>query len=125
MEVTEQFKHRNLLVWQSGMALAKQVYVLIKSFPKEERFGLYSQMSRTAVSIPSNIAEGASRRSAIDFAHFLGIARGLLAELDTQLELAMSFGFLTYDASLQGEVVGLGKQLNALIRKLDAEVGKH
>ncbi len=100
-EEDQVFKHRKLEVWQRGMRLAKYVHTLIVPLPPEERYGLYSQLSRTSISVPSNIAEGASRRSAKDFAHFLGIARGALAELDTQLELADDFGYLKYTLEAQ------------------------
>ncbi len=112
------FRHRQLEVWQDAMALAKDVHKAIRGFPPEERFGLYSQISRTSVSVPSNIAEGASRRSARDFAHFLGIARGALAELDTQLELAETFGFLSYSSERKEEIARLARRLNALLRSV-------
>ena len=102
------------------MALAKAVHGMLGNFPKEERFALYPQISRTSVSVPSNIAEGASRRSPMDFAHFLGIARGALAELDTQLELADSFGFLTYTHERKEEIAQLARRMNALVRRLIA-----
>jgi four helix bundle protein len=73
--------HRDLNVWKESMNLVKQVYSLTQSFPKEEIYGLVSQMKRAAVSIPSNIAEGAARSSSTDFVRFLYIAMGSLAEL--------------------------------------------
>ena len=115
------FRHRQLEVWHAAMSLAKGVHVQIANFPIEERFGLYSQLSRTSVAVPSNIAEGASRRTPIDFAHFLGIARGALAELDTQLELAEAFGFLTYTQERKEEIAQLARRLNALVRRLTCE----
>ncbi len=123
-EGSQVFKHRKLEVWQRGMRLAKYIHTLIASIPNDERYGLYSQLSRTSVSVPSNIAEGASRRSAKDFAHFLGIARGALAELDTQLELADDFGYLKYTLEAKEAVVSLVKQLNALVQKLSSEPSK-
>lgn len=112
------FRHRQLEVWHAAMSLAMTVHHMIEPFPKEERFGLYSQISRTSVSVPSNIAEGASRRSPADFAHFLGIARGALAELDTQLELADAFGFLSYTHERKEEIAQLARRMNALVRRL-------
>ena len=71
--------YKELLVWQKGMALAKQVYHLTQKFPAEERYGLTSQLRRAAVSVPSNIAEGQARRSTNEFLQFLSIAEGSLA----------------------------------------------
>jgi four helix bundle protein len=85
--------YRDLLVWQKGMALAKQVYSLTRSFPFDERFGLVAQMRRAAVSVPSNIAEGQARHGKKEFVHFLSHSEGSLAELDTQLALAMELGY--------------------------------
>jgi four helix bundle protein len=85
--------YRDLLVWQKGMALAKQVYSLTRSFPPDERFGLIAQMRRAAVSVPSNIAEGQARHGKKEFVQFLSHAEGALAELDTQLALAIELGY--------------------------------
>jgi four helix bundle protein len=79
--------HRDLLVWQLAMELVEDVYSLTRSFPKEELFGLSSQMRRAAVSVPSNIAEGYGRNSKNELRQFLGQARGSICELQTQLEL--------------------------------------
>jgi four helix bundle protein len=76
--------HKDLKVWQEAMKLAKVVYKLTGGFPKEEVYGLSSQMRRAAVSVPSNIAEGAARASNLEFIHFLYIALGSLSELETQ-----------------------------------------
>ncbi len=86
--------HENLQVWQEGMALAKDVYSATASFPKEEIYGITSQMRRAAVSVPSNIAEGAARGSKREFLQFLNIARGSLMELETQIRLSKDLGFL-------------------------------
>lgn len=87
--------HRDLKVWQQAMAVAKQTYEITRQFPKEEMFGLTSQMQRAAVSIPSNIAEGNGRDSQQDFDRFLKISTGSACELQTQAELAWSFGYMT------------------------------
>ncbi|GAB4515446.1 MAG: four helix bundle protein [Allomuricauda sp.] len=79
---------QELLVWQKAMAIAEEVYLLSISFPKEEKFGLTSQIRRSAVSVPSNIAEGAGRNTDKEFKHFLGISSGSCNEMFTQLELA-------------------------------------
>jgi len=80
--------YKNLLVWQKGITLAKEVYKLTSTFPSEEKFGLISQMRRAAVSVPSNIAEGQARNTRGEFIQFLSHAEGSLAELDTQARIA-------------------------------------
>ena len=80
--------YKDLVVWQKAMQLTKEVYKITEQFPSEEKFGLVSQMRRSAVSIPSNIAEG-SRRGNKEFNHFLRVALGSASELETQIELAV------------------------------------
>lgn len=86
--------YRDLLVWQSAMLIAEDVYRLTESLPKHELFGLTSQLRRAAISTPSNIAEGHARNSPKEFNHFLGIALGSLAELETQLLLTVKLKYL-------------------------------
>ncbi len=86
--------HCNLEVWKQSMELARNIYRKTKKFPADERFGLVVQMRRSAVSIPSNIAEGACRGSRKDFIRFLMIARGSLGEIETQSYLAKDLGYL-------------------------------
>jgi len=86
---------RNLLAWQKPVDLAVDVYRVTESFPKHELYGLTSQMRRAAVSVPSNIAEGASGRSKDQFKNFLSISIGSLNELSTQLEIAKRIGYLS------------------------------
>jgi four helix bundle protein len=86
--------HKNLDVWTVSMELARTVYRLTAAYPDQERFGLVSQMRRAAVSVPSNIAEGAARDSDNEFRNFLSIARGSLSELDTQFDLSCDLGFV-------------------------------
>jgi four helix bundle protein len=76
------------------MILVEQIYLVTKSFPTEERYGLVSQMRRAAVSVPSNIAEGAADRTKVEFAKFLTYSLGSLAELDTQLELSLRLSYI-------------------------------
>jgi four helix bundle protein len=85
--------YRDLLIWQKGMALAKQIYAMTRTFPGDERFGLTAQMRRAVVSVPSNIAEGQARHGRREFVQFLSHAEGSLAELDTQLALAVELGY--------------------------------
>jgi four helix bundle protein len=86
--------HKNLDVWQLSVSLATYVYKITEIFPKSEIYGLTSQMRRAAVSIPSNIAEGAARSSNKEFAQFLNIAGGSLSELDTQIEIAYNLKYI-------------------------------
>ena len=86
--------HYKLEAWKLSMELVQNVYKLTRTFPKEEIFGLTSQMRRAAVSIPSNIAEGAARTGEREFAQFLNIARGSLSELETQLLIATGLGYI-------------------------------
>jgi four helix bundle protein len=95
---------RNLDTWQMGRVICRQVYEQTRTFPANERFGLTQQMRRSAVSIPSNIAEGAARGSDADFRRFLFIARGSAAELETQLLIAAD---LEYVAMKNGSVIRL------------------
>ncbi|MDX5436096.1 MAG: four helix bundle protein [Pontibacter sp.] len=88
---------KELIIWKEGMALAKAVYQNSASFPANEKYGLTSQINRSAVSIPSNIAEGAGRGSNKEFIQFLNVALGSAFELETQLLLANAFGFLSED----------------------------
>jgi four helix bundle protein len=92
--------HHHLKVWQDAMVLVRRVYELSALFPDDERFGLTAQMRRCAISVPSNIAEGAARVSPREFVRFLMIARGSLSELDTQLRLANDLGFADTSAIL-------------------------
>ncbi|HZF01916.1 MAG TPA: four helix bundle protein [Methylomirabilota bacterium] len=87
--------YRDLLVWQKAMTLAKVIYKITAEFPSEEKFGLISQMRRAAVSVPSNIAEGQARNTTGEFVQFISHAEGSLAELDTQLTLAVELNFLS------------------------------
>ena len=112
--------YKDLVVWQKGIALAKIVYRLTQNFPPEEKFGLIAQMRRSAVSIPSNIAEGQARRTTGEFIQFISNAEGSVAELDTQLILSMELGFCdSSNAAAAFELVDeLRRMLNVLRRKL-------
>jgi len=112
--------HKDLIVWQKSIHLVKVVYVETKSFPKEELFGLVSQMRKSAVSIPSNIAEGFGRGSKKECEHFAYIALGSASELETQfiiskeLDYINEYNFATM-SSLLNEII---KMLSALIASL-------
>lgn len=92
--------HKDLDVWRDSVALTKAIYLVTESFPKEEMYGLVSQMRRSAVSIPSNIAEGAARQGGKEFIQFLYMALGSASELDTQLEISKSIGIGDLSGSL-------------------------
>src|SRR6266545_424637 len=87
--------HRDLIVWQRGMDLVDHVYDIADTLPPRENFGLFSQLTRTAISVPANIAEGRARSTAKDFAHFLVLSRSSLMELDTLLEVAVRRKYIT------------------------------
>ena len=89
--------HKKLKVWQLGMEIVMDMYKLTESFPEVEKYGLTSQMRRCAVSIPSNIAEGAARNTKKEFVNFLHIAQGSLAELETQLEISLRLKLIGKD----------------------------
>lgn len=108
---------RSLIVWQKGMLLAKQIYIFTRQLPSEEKFGLINQIRRSAVSIPSNIAEGSKRSTAKDFRHFLKIASGSAAELETQLLLTQDiYGF--EDQNMFSLLKEVQKMLEMFIKKL-------
>jgi len=121
MKMTSSF--RDLELWQESMTLVEEIYALSKRFPPEERFGLTSQLRRAAVSIPSNIGEGARRKRRKAFAHHLDIALGSQGEVDVQLELAARLGFCTHrDRSvIQQRVDRTGRMLNGLIASQQPE----
>ena len=117
MESTHVRSHKDLDVWQQAMDLTSEIYSLTGKFPKEELYGLVMQIRRSAVSIPSNIAEGASRNSSREFIQFLHVALGSAAELETQLLLAQRMGFLSESWPL-ALLDQIRRMLTALLRAL-------
>ncbi|MBB4598971.1 four helix bundle protein [Xanthomonas arboricola] len=101
------------------MSLVEAIYRLSHDFPDSERFGLTAQMRRAAISVPSNIAEGAARRSTAEYLRYLSMARGSLAELDTQLQIAARLQFGSPDTATLDLLNRTFARLNALIRTLD------
>src|SRR5262249_3823706 len=89
--------YRDLIAWQKAMDLVEVVYGLSTSFPREELYGLTSQIRRAAVSVPSNIAEGQGRWTTGEFLQFLGVANGSLREIETQLHIALRLKYVTQD----------------------------
>ena len=109
--------HRDLIVWQKAMNLAVAVYRATAAFPRMEAFGLTAQLRKAAASVPSNLAEGSARRTSADFLSFLHIARGSQAEVDTQIRLAMSLGYLPNRSAeeLLAQTEEVGRLLTAVI----------
>ncbi|MGO9863444.1 MAG: four helix bundle protein [Terriglobales bacterium] len=114
--------YRNLIAWQKAKTLALNVYRCTRGFPKDEIYGLRSQMRRAAVSVPSNIAEGKGRYSQKEFVQFLYHARGSLLELETQLSIARDLEYIGLPVfeSLESETEELGRILNGLINRFQA-----
>jgi four helix bundle protein len=112
---------RKLNIWIDAMALAKEVYLLTSKFPKDEKFGLVSQINRCSVSVPSNIAEGSSRSSKKEFSHFIKISLGSLFELETQLILANEVGFYDIEKlnALEPKIVKLQKMLCKFLTNIE------
>ena len=117
--------HHDLILWQKAVDLASEAYRITSAFPRSEVYGLASQMRRAAVSVPSNIAEGAARRTSRDFLAFLHVARGSLAELETQLLIAQRVGLMQPAASLelQDLIDEVGRVLQAFINSLRERAG--
>ena len=115
---------RDLEVWQSSVLFVKRIYILTGTFPKEEKFGLVSQINRCAVSIPSNIAEGCSRTSQKDFSRFLQISLGSAFELETQIEIAKEIGFIDLILHLEiiAELNTIQKRIQSLKKYVDSQV---
>ncbi len=112
--------HKDLKVWQESMDLVVEVYKITKQFPKEELYALTSQMKRSAVSIPSNIAEGAGRKSKAEYCRFLYIALGSASELETQIEIAYRLNFLSDMKDLESKIRFIKNMLSKLIKSLDS-----
>jgi four helix bundle protein len=113
--------YRDLEVWKKSRKIVSEVYKLTKTFPKEELYGLTSQLQRAAVSIPSNIAEGKSRRTTKEYMRFLDIAYGSLAEVETQLYIACDLGYTTEKKieNLLDRYAEIGRMINGLLNSLD------
>ena len=114
--------YRDLKVWQKGIELVKQVYALTRKFPQYETYALANQMQRSAVSVPSNIAEGQARQHTGEFRQFLHTALGSLAEVDTQTVIAHELGYITKQEAdnIAQRVIELQKMLHTLIARLPA-----
>lgn len=111
-------KHHELKAWQGAMELVKEIYRVTRYFPREEIYGLVSQMRRAAVSIPSNISEGAARGGDREFIQFLIIARGSLSELETQLLISNDLGYMRDVSDIQERIDKLFSLIGGLLRSL-------
>lgn len=109
--------HKDLDVWKKAVDFVTKLYIETQTFPKEELYGLTSQMRRAAISIPSNIAEGSARQGNKEFIHFLHIALSSSAELDTQLLIAFNLNYINKEKYnfLADQLTEIGKMLNGLI----------
>ena len=115
--------HKDLEVWQRSVELVTKIYHTTADFPREEMYGLTSQIQRSAVSIPSNIAEGAARNSTKELIQYLYIAMGSLAELETQLVIAKNLDYSLHD-SLFDNIVEIRRMLLSLITSLKHKISK-
>ncbi len=118
--------HKKLDVWKESIALATMIYQITEKFPNDERFGLTSQMRRAVVSIPSNIAEGAARVSAREFAQFLKVAGGSLSELDTQVEIAINLTYISAEIKqdVDSRINSISRKLSGLIKMMKKKIGE-
>jgi len=112
--------YRKFEVWKKSHELALKVYELTKSFPKEEIYGITSQLRRASLSVPTNIVEGVSRNTEKEFAYFVNIASGSSAEVEYLLEFASELNYLSYEdhENLNREIISIRKMLNVLYSRL-------
>jgi four helix bundle protein len=117
--------HKKLVLWHKAIHLVVSVYEATRRFPTSERFGLGAQMQRAAVSIPSNIAEGAARKGRKEYLQFVYTARGSLSELDAQVEIACQLGYLAAEESIRlpAEMDEVSRLLNGVIAYLSRSNG--
>jgi len=117
--------HKKLVLWHKAVHLVVTIYEATRHFPTSERFGLAAQMQRAAISIPSNVAEGAARKGRKEYLQFVYTARGSLSELDTQVEIAGLLGYLKPEESgkLQTEMDEVSRLLNGVIAYLSRSNG--
>ena len=113
--------HRDLDVWQQSIGLVREIYLVTRIFPPEEQYCLTNQMRRAAVSVPSNIAEGAARDSSKEFKRFLAISRGSLAELETQVLIAADLGYLEHCSTISQKIEHIRKMLHGLYNSVRGE----
>ena len=111
-------KHHELIVWQESVDLVKEIYDLTANFPKEEIYSLTNQIRRSAISVPSNIAEGAARATDKEFINFLSISRGSLSELETQIIIASKIGYINNTEQMMKKIDKIFALINGLINSI-------
>jgi four helix bundle protein len=118
--------HRNLIAWKKSLELAREIYKVTTTFPKSEEYGLKSQMRRAAVSIPSNLAEGAARKGSKEFKQFFNIIQGSLSELDTQIEFSKMLNYIENDVyeSTMTKMTEISEMLYGLAKNNKITVNK-
>ena len=114
--------YKDLIVWQKSMNLVKLIYSEMKIMPNDEQYGLTSQIKKSSISIPSNIAEGWGRESSKSNIQFLKIAKGSLYELETQVILAIELGFISENKVINTLIAEIGKMLNGLIKSIEVKM---
>ena len=114
--------HRELIAWQEAVLLVEMVYRETSAFPREELYGLAAQLRRSAVSIPSNIAEGAGRNTSKELAQYLGIANGSRSELDTQLVIAQRLKMIESSSAIFEQLELVGRLLTALRKSIQSRI---
>jgi four helix bundle protein len=117
-------RHQKLLVWNDAIDLVEQIYRLTSRFPAEERYGLSSQLRRAAVSIPSNLSEGAARSSRREFLRYLDVARSSLVEIETLIVIARRLALAQDDANLDASLERVFARLSALIKAISSKAAK-
>ncbi|MCK4921382.1 MAG: four helix bundle protein [Bacteroidales bacterium] len=113
--------HKDLDIWKRSIVLVTEIYKFTKEFPSDEKYGLTNQLRRAAISVPSNIAEGAARKSSKEFVQFLHIALGSLSEIDTQIIIAKNLNYLQNVELYLKEIKSLKLMTRGLIRKIGVE----
>lgn len=113
--------YKDLLIWQKGIEIVKETYLLCEEIPKDEIFGLQSQIKKSSISIPSNIAEGWGRNYTKNYLQFLKYSRGSLLELETQIIIAKELNFISTESfsKIQNLITEESKMLNAFIKSID------
>jgi four helix bundle protein len=111
--------HTTLEAWKEAIQFVTEIYVCTAGFPKNEQFGLVAQLRRAAVSVPSNLAEGAARKSKKEFLHFASISRASLSEIETQLIIATNLGFIDSQHPVFGRMITVSKLIQGLINYLE------